>query len=54
MISIGGPNSSADFKRISKSFESMDKFTDSCLEFMQKYKFDGLDINWETPDEDDK
>lgn len=49
MISIGGWTLSGEFSDIALTSSSRDKFTRSAVEFMRKYKFDGIDIDWEYP-----
>ena len=53
MVSIGGWSNSVDdlaFDKVTATPEDMDKFTTEAVEFMQKYGFDGIDIDWEYPD----
>ena len=57
MVSIGGWSNSVDdlaFDKVTATPEDMDKFTTEAVEFMQKYGFDGIDIDWEYPDNDDR
>lgn len=57
MVSIGGWNNSVDdlaFDIVTKTPEKMDAFTDEAVKFMLDYKFDGIDIDWEYPDNEDR
>ncbi|CAF0996804.1 unnamed protein product [Adineta steineri] len=49
LISIGGWTWSGKFSDIAVSSESRNKFAQSCVEFIRKYSFDGVDIDWEYP-----
>ncbi|WP_324281462.1 glycosyl hydrolase family 18 protein [Cyanobacterium aponinum UTEX 3221] len=49
MISIGGWTLSGLFSDVALTPESREKFATSAVEFMIKYGFDGIDIDWEYP-----
>ncbi|MEB3161137.1 MAG: glycosyl hydrolase family 18 protein [Synechocystis sp.] len=49
MISIGGWTLSGPFSDIALTDASREKFAVSAVEFMVKYGFDGIDIDWEYP-----
>jgi len=49
MVSIGGWTWSSDFPAIAANESSRTKFANSCVEHIQKYGFDGIDIDWEYP-----
>lgn len=49
LISIGGWTGSADFSEIASTAAGRKKFAQSALQFIKKYDFDGVDIDWEFP-----
>ena len=49
LISIGGWDDSFRISDICASLESRQVFVDSIVEFLQKFKFDGVNIDWEFP-----
>ena len=49
LISMGGWGGSGQFSDIALSDESRAKFAKSCATFVNKYAFDGIDIDWEYP-----
>lgn len=49
LISIGGWTLSGSFSDVALTEEARDKFAKSCLAFIKKYGFDGVDIDWEYP-----
>ncbi|HEY3987853.1 MAG TPA: glycoside hydrolase family 18 protein [Acidobacteriaceae bacterium] len=48
-ISVGGWLWSGNFSDMALRRESRSRFIDSVVEFMDRYKLDGLDIDWEYP-----
>ena len=48
-ISIGGWTWSTYFSDIALTQQSRETFAESCVEFIQEYEFDGVDIDWEYP-----
>ncbi|ASZ07063.1 hypothetical protein CK496_03690 [Enterococcus thailandicus] len=57
MVSIGGWNNSVNdmaFDIVTKTPEKMDAFTDEAVKFMLDHNFDGIDIDWEYPDNTDR
>lgn len=53
MVSIGGWTWSNPFPAIAASDQTRKKFASECLRVMHKYKFDGIDIDWEYPGYDE-
>jgi chitinase len=49
LISVGGWTLSGPFSDVALTEKSRNKFAKSCLAFMSKYGFDGVDIDWEYP-----
>ncbi len=49
LISVGGWNWSGKFSDAALTEESRTTFADSCVDFMIKYGFDGVDLDWEYP-----
>ena len=49
LISVGGWTWSDKFSDVALTAESRQKFARSCVDFMRKYGFDGIDIDWEYP-----
>ena len=49
IVSVGGGNLSSNFSTMAASGATRKVFADSCLAFLRKYNFDGLDIDWEFP-----
>ena len=49
MISIGGWTLSDSFSDVALTDASREKFASSAVEFMIKYDFDGIDVDWEYP-----
>ena len=49
VIAVGGWSWSGRFSDAALTEESRNTFADSCVEFIVKYGFDGVDIDWEYP-----
>jgi chitinase len=49
ILSIGGWGNSAYFSDVASSSESRTIFAKSCIQYLQRYLFDGIDIDWEFP-----
>ena len=53
MVAIGGYKDSTDgtgkYSRLVSNAGSIQSFTESAVRFLEKYNFDGLDLDWEYP-----
>ena len=49
LISVGGWTWSGKFSDVALTQESRDRFSESCVDFIRTYNFDGVDIDWEYP-----
>jgi chitinase len=49
LISVGGWTWSGNFSDIALTEETRQHFAESCVDFMLRYGFDGIDIDWEYP-----
>jgi chitinase len=49
LVSVGGWTLSGEFSDVAFSDVSRQKFARSCVAFIKKYGFDGVDIDWEYP-----
>ncbi|KAJ9049820.1 hypothetical protein DSO57_1020614 [Entomophthora muscae] len=49
LISIGGWSFSQYFSVVASTHENRETFSKSVADFVEKYKFDGVDIDWEFP-----
>ncbi|KAK3593300.1 hypothetical protein CHS0354_031359 [Potamilus streckersoni] len=50
LISVGGWNAAShNFTRVTTTRSARSTFIQSTIDFLRRYKFDGLDINWEYP-----
>lgn len=52
ILSVGGWSNREAFKKISNSDDKVKTFVRSTVENMFKYGFDGIDLDWEFPEED--
>jgi chitinase len=50
-VAIGGWNDSAGekYSRLANNPTARQKFIDNVIQFIKKYDFDGLDLDWEYP-----
>lgn len=53
-LAIGGPNNSSSFSTVSANQGRRKKFIQNIIEYLQKYNFDGCDLDWEFPNRDDE
>jgi chitinase len=49
LMSLGGWTYSQNFSDVARTPESRERFINSCVDFMNAYGFDGIDIDWEYP-----
>lgn len=49
LISVGGWTLSTYFSDVALTDQSRELFAQSCVDFIRKYRFDGVDIDWEYP-----
>ncbi|KAF4825138.1 Endochitinase 42 [Colletotrichum siamense] len=49
LISVGGANNSREFPVMAASAEARTRFAKAIHEFVDKYQFNGVDIDWEHP-----
>lgn len=49
IVSIGGWGTHDEFKAMAKKLSSRKNFINSVIEVVQKYNFDGVDLDWEYP-----
>lgn len=49
IISLGGWTWSSNFSEVAATEQSRKAFVDSCVDFMERYQFDGIDVDWEYP-----
>jgi chitinase len=49
LIAVGGWSWSGRFSDAALTQETRTTFADSCVDFIVKYRFDGIDIDWEYP-----
>ncbi|MBS9766250.1 MAG: glycoside hydrolase family 18 protein [Flavobacteriaceae bacterium] len=52
LVSVGGWTWSGNFSDASLTEESRKKFAESCAIFVEKYGLDGIDIDWEYPNQE--
>jgi len=49
MVACGGWGGSGGFSEMARSDENRKKFVESVVDFIKRYRLDGLDIDWEYP-----
>ncbi len=49
LISVGGWTWSGAFSDVSLTAQSRERFISSAVRFVERYKLDGLDVDWEYP-----
>ncbi len=49
LISVGGWTWSERFSALARTAEGRERFARSCADFMERYGFDGIDVDWEYP-----
>jgi GH18 family chitinase len=49
LVSVGGWTWSGQFSDVALTKDSRRKFVDSAVAFLERYKLDGLDVDWEFP-----
>ncbi|WP_413698748.1 glycoside hydrolase family 18 protein [Psychromonas sp. KJ10-10] len=54
LISIGGDTGDTNLNTIANSSSLRNTFTDNVLDFIEDYDLDGVDLNWQTPTDDDE
>jgi len=54
LLSVGGADSGSIFKKIAKDSAKRGAFVGSSTYFLSEYNFDGLDVDWEYPEEADR
>lgn len=55
MLSLGGASAGVDkFRKLTSSDEDRKKFIKNTITLLRKYNFDGLDLDWEFPEAQDK
>lgn len=52
IMCVGGWSNRNEFPKMVRDPKRIDKFVDSCIETMFKYGFDGIDLDWEFPEDD--
>ncbi len=52
LVSVGGWTWSGNFSDAALTDESRKKFAESCVSFIKKYHLDGIDIDWEYPNQE--
>jgi len=53
-ISIGGDGGDSNLNTIAGSASLTNTFADNIIEFLEDYDLDGVDLNWQTPEDDDE
>ena len=54
LISVGGWTLSGPFSDVARTAASRKQFAASCVDFIQRHQFDGVDLDWEYPVEGGK
>ena len=55
LLAVGGWNHGGDpFSKMTATAEGRSEFVRTTVEFLRKYSFDGLDVDWEYPKAKDK
>jgi chitinase len=49
LLSVGGWSGSTYFSEVAATLSARKRFSASCLQIVERYGFDGLDIDWEYP-----
>ena len=52
LISLGGEDSGKVFNPMGKNSKAASKFVDSVIDVLVKYHYDGVDVDWEFPEND--
>lgn len=52
IMCVGGWSNRDEFPKMVRDSEKVEKFVTSCIETMLKYGFDGIDLDWEFPEDD--
>lgn len=52
IMSVGGWSNRDTFPKLARNEKKMDLFIESCVDTMFKYGFDGIDLDWEFPNDD--
>lgn len=52
IMSVGGWSNREEFPKMVRDPVKFDNFIDSCVDTMFKYGFDGIDLDWEFPEDD--
>jgi len=53
-VSIGGAKHSENFSKIANDFNLRKKFIKNIIEILKTYNYDGIDIDWEFPNKNDR
>ena len=50
LLTIGGASGASNFSKMANSSSTRKQFCEDCSYLVSKYKFDGIDLDWEHPD----